>query len=200
MSGAQIRIVSDGATPRLAALLRTTQQRRPLLALAGKTAEVELKAWFRAANLYKPNRRGWKRSNFWARILGRTAYDPSKTTDRSAVVAITDPAIRPHVYGATIRPKKAKALAIPLRPEAYGVRPSSGVIAGLRFVPIGQTAKTVGYLQRREGAQMVSYYRLVRAVTIRRDPSALPPPDKTTRAIVRALERRIARQTRGGRA
>jgi hypothetical protein len=193
------QIITDDVTPRLRALTRHLAPGRgqALLGVLGKTVEVELRAWFAAANEGKANRRGWKRQNFWSQMRTRTAYDPALTTPTTATVVIADPRLAPHVYGGTIRPKESKYLAIPLRPEAYGVRPKSGLIAGLRFAPIGQTSNTVGYLVRREGkgpdAPVVSYYRLVRKVTIRPDPSALPPARLTSEALVRAATAFVAR-------
>jgi hypothetical protein len=199
MSGLGVVILKDEARPRLEALARSLGPggRRPLMGALGRTLEKELRAWFAAANGQKVNRQGWKRQNFWRQIRSATAYDPARTTETEAVVTIADPRLRPHVYGGEIRPKEAKYLAIPVHRAAYGLRPSEGRIAGLRFVPVGRTANTVGYLVRREGrgpdAPVVSYYRLVRRVRVRPDPSALPPAGLTTPALLAAAERHVLR-------
>jgi len=133
-----VTITRDSATPALAQIYDALApgRRKPLMAVLGKTAEKEYRAWFRGRNADSPNRAGFPRSNFWSkRIAGATNYDASQTTADRAVVVISDPAINAHVYGGTWGAKEAKYLAIPLRGEVYGVRPKAGTIPGLHFIP-----------------------------------------------------------------
>jgi hypothetical protein len=193
----EARVLSTEAQERLRALSRTLEPGRTgaLLAVLGGTLEKELRAWFAAANTEKPNRRNFPRQNFWAQVRTRTAYDPARTTANTATVVVADPRLRTHIYGGTLRATNSKYLAIPLNAEAYGKTPRSGLIAGLRFAPVGRTSNTVGYLVRHEGDKVVNYYRLVRKVTVRPDPSALPPASLTGGALLRAASAFIARPT-----
>ena len=181
-----VKIVSDTATASLTVLnatLRPGPARRAFMGVLGRTAEKELRAHFRDAQANKPNKQGWKRQNFWSRIRTATAYDSARTTDDSAVVTISDPAIRIHVYGGIIN-RRDKSLAIPLQPEAYGVRPSSGIIPGLFFIPSKRSGNVTGWLAAKRGEETVFYYRLQKSVTIRRDPTALPPAERTGAALL----------------
>src|ERR1035437_8163482 len=145
----------------------------------GVRAEAELRGWFYKRDAENPNKMGWPRQHFWNRIAQRTAFDPSKTTENTATIAVADPALAAKVNGATIRPTPPrKMLAIPMNAEAYGILPRSGLIPGL-FV-FRSTHTNGAYLVRREGNEknfgnLTFYYRLVPEVTVPKDPSALPP-------------------------
>ena len=128
----------------------------------------------------EPNKRGWPKQHFWARIRRVTAL--SSISEDGATVTVSDPAFGARVHGATIRPKQARALAIPLVPQAAGVRPSSGLIQDL-FMLRAKDGR--GFLAREEGQGLTLYYRLVKRVTHPKDPRALP----SRAAILSALER-----------
>ncbi|MCS6243792.1 MAG: hypothetical protein H2172_16235 [Opitutus sp.] len=187
----EVKVVTDEASQLLRGLTTTLGpgQRRPLMSVLGRTVEKEYREWFKIADAEKPNRRGWKRQHFWAQIRKATAF--AFATDDSATVTIADPRIRTQVYGGTIRPKEKKFLAIPLRAEAYGVRPSSGLIEGL--FPYRSKRGTL-LLGREEGGKLVNFYKLVRSVTVKADPSALPPPALTSQAVLTAARSFVQRQ------
>lgn len=192
-----ITLTSTAARERLAQLqadLSPGPARRAFMGVLGRTAEKELRGHFRDAEASKRNKQGWKRQHFWSRIRRATAYDPALTTDSSATVVIADPAIKIHVYGGIIN-RRSKNLAIPLQPEAYGVRPSSGLIAGLFFIPSKRSGNTVGWLAAKRGEETVFYYRLQKSVTIRRDPTALPSASRMDPALLSAAEAFLLRRT-----
>lgn len=166
--------------------------RRPaLMEVLGKTHEQTLQGHFLRKNR-KPNKRGWKKQNFWARIRRATSF-AGATADR-ATIAISDPAFGTHLEGATIRPRRTKYLAIPMREEAYGVRPSSGLIPDLFFA---QNKKGTKFLARKgAGGELEVFYFLTRRVTIPRDPTALPPRAESDRALVDSASDFIQRETR----
>ncbi len=171
-----ITIARDTATPELAQIYDRLApgRRQPLMAVLGREAERIYRAWFRARNADSPNRAGFPRSNFWSkRIAGATNYAGS--TDSTATVVISDPAINAHVYGGTWGAKESANLAIPLRGDVYGVRPRAGTIPGLRFVPSQRGGNVAGWLAAGEGKETIYYWRLQKTVTVSRDPRALPP-------------------------
>jgi hypothetical protein len=190
---AEIKILSDTATQTLQALRNAVApgRRRGFISVVGRRGESFYRAWFRRRERESPNRRGWPRQHFWARIEGATAYDASRSNENEAVVVVSDQAINAKVYGGTWGAKQAKMLAIPLRPEAYGVRPSAGTIAGIFFRR--SSAGNGGYLVRREGKKLVAYWRLVPRVTVAADPQALPPAENAADAIMRMAEAYVAR-------
>lgn len=184
--------VRDTATPALTQIHASLApgRRRSLMAVLGREAEGQYRVWFRRRNQDSPNKQGWPRQNFWSkRIAGATAYDASKTTDDRAVVVISDPAINAKVYGGTWGAKEADNLAIPLRPEVYGVRPKAGTIPGLRFIPSKRRWNTVGWLAADQGKDTTYFWRLQKHVTVSADPRALPPAGAVREALAaRALK------------
>lgn len=209
--------VRDTATPALKEALAKLQNRQPLLAVLGRGLEKDLKEHFTAKNA-RGNKRGWPKQNFWNRIRSATAF--TGATNDTATVAIADPAINAHYYGGVIKPKEAKFLAIPAREEAYGIRPSSGLIPGLRFVPTAgggmlvqrdlSTFKLVKDRRKgREGQQRVRqtgeagggvFYWLKRSVTIPKDPDALPQPATLQEKLQTRLADWLNRNILGGKA
>ena len=190
---AEIKILRDEATPALQSLslCLAPARRRPFCTVLGRKLEGIYRAWFRSRDSDSPNRMGWPRQHFWSRIAKATAFDPSQTTDARAVVVISDPAIGMKVTGGTIRAKQAKFLAIPLRPEAYGVRPSARTIPGIFFVR--SKGANGGFLAAREGKALRVYWRLVAKVTQQADPRALPPQGEVASQLLRTADAFVAR-------
>jgi hypothetical protein len=201
--------LTDTTTSALAALRQGIGEthRRDFMEVMGRTAQNTLQSHFRAKN-QQPNRRGWPKQQFWARIRTATSYDPAKTTDSQAVVAISDPAFAAKVHGATIFPKRAKALAIPLQPLAAQAMPKSGHIAGLQIIKIkGNTylgtitgkQETLSKTQRNRKRAVKSgirlYYILKKSVRTPADPTALPPAGTMDTALLSAADMFIRRLT-----
>lgn len=181
-----IQVTDEKARAELQRLRSTVDgpRRAGLMQVLGKGLEADLQDHFLRKNK-KPNKRGFPKSNFWARI--RTATNFASSDQDSASVAISDPAIRPHLFGATITPRNGKFLAIPARAEAYGTEPRGGQIPDLFFIPT--RGGRSGLLARKEGEALRVYYFLVRRVRIPKDPDALPAPADLGR---RAVERGTA--------
>lgn len=178
-----VTIVKDTATPEVQRIwdLIAPGRRKPLMTVLGREAERVHRAWFRTREADSPNKQGWPRQHFWARIRTATAFDPSRTTDDRAVVTVSDPALGAKVHGGTWGAKESKNLAISLRPEVYGVRPRASTIPGLFFLPSLRGGNTVGWLAThgnpQTGAQgITAWWRLQRRVTVPADPRALPQP------------------------
>src|SRR6266511_3008197 len=121
------RVIKDTATPELRAMI--AKAGRALMAALGKRLEVTLRQYFKVRG-QRPQKRGWPKQHFWDRRI-RNATALSSMTEHEVSVKIADPAFAAHYFGATIRPKEKQMLAIPLRAEAYGIQPSSGLIPGL---------------------------------------------------------------------
>lgn len=184
--------IRDEATPLLRRLHAQLApgKRKPLMATAGKALERALREHFKALDA-DPNtaraRKGWPKQNFWKRrVADNTRLE--RVTNHSATVAIASREFLMKVYGGTIRPGPGKrALAIPLRAEVYGRRPSANPVPGL-FVYRSRSGKA--FLARAEDdAELVLYYRLVARVTQKRDPRALPPSKDVRKAIDHTVNR-----------
>lgn len=131
------------------------------LKIAARYVGNGLRKHFRAKEQI-PNRRGFApRSNFWAGIR-------SAVQENGATVEINDKRFNIHLYGGTVVPKTARALAIPMRSEAY--QHPTNFFTDL-FVRV---SRGKAYLARRDGKKLTVYYLLLKSVYIRRDPTALP--------------------------
>lgn len=192
-----IKDTASGALQELSDRLKPGK-RRGLMAVLGKELENGLHRHFRQRDMDSPNKKGWARKHFWSRIRKSTAYDPSGTTDSQARAVISDPALAAHAFGATIRPAEAKMLAIPIREAAYGVLARSGKIEGLKVLKM-RGALFLGRLEGGAKHSYTLYYRLVRSVTIPRDPRALPDPSVLMVGVLARAKRHVVRQAlRGG--
>lgn len=183
--------IQDTVTPDMRRKIALLKNKRPLLAVAGKGLEADLRAHFLEKNS-QPNKMGWAKSNFWNQIRNATAlkhYD-----DRQATVAVADPRLATHVYGATIRPKEARMLAIPVHPSAKGIMPKSGLIKGL-FRPKGRWFLAI--LDANKKLRVM--YALKKQVTVPKMPDALPPLARlkasTGRRITAWLDRNFHRRS-----
>jgi hypothetical protein len=163
--------VFDDSTPLLMALYDRVAvgRRKPLMTVLGRRVERKLRRHFVARDA-EGNSRGWPRSHFWSRIRRATAF--AGASDTVAKIGISDPAFAMKVHGGVIRPVEAQMLAIPLRPEAkVAGRPRAKLIPGLFLL---RTKARGAFLARREERALRLYYKLVKSVTMKADPRALP--------------------------
>lgn len=189
----KVTVVRDTATPALRDLVNRVTPPRLLLVRLGKRLEILLRKYFaergRAGN-FKTRRRGWPTQHFWdRRIRNATAF--TMATNEEAKIVIADPAFMTHYRGGTIRPREKKALAIPLQAAAYGKQPSSGLIPGLFLLRTKKGAYLVAYGdgegRSRKGVQRATlhfYYKLMKSVTVPKDPNALPSDDVINTALL----------------
>lgn len=170
-------------------------RRKALMLVIGRGMQNDLHRYFRRKNL-QPNKRGWRKQNFWGRI--RRATSMTKATADGATITIDDPAIAAKVYGAVIRPYgPRKYLAIPAREEAYGIEPSSGLIPDL-FVRRSTTTGRPYLARREEDGSLRVYYFLARKVRVPADPEALPHEDDLSYDAGQRALRWLQRETKGG--
>lgn len=203
-----IRIkLRDGLSPALRRLVAQAQS-PSLMQAAGQHVVVLLRQHFRHAEQTRPNRHGWPRQHFWAQFARRIALGP--TTASRTVVQIQDPqgALQHKITGGTIRPKRGRALAIPLTgeayrrgakaripdafPDAFVLRTATGAwIVRARYQTRGTGRKRSGV----KGQRLEFLFRLVPQVTHAPDPQALPTADQLRTAAVAGVRAWLARRT-----
>lgn len=193
--------VSDGASPTIAALIASLEQRKPLHAAMGKRVEVEYRDHF-AARDSEGNKQGWPSQHFWARIRTATAY--RSADEAGAIVGIADPALAQKIHGGTITPKEGKYLTIPAIAEAYGHSARSFDFLQFRRFKSGAAALVESdrtFLKfgrkRKDGSRKLSdegrsqrgrvWYWLARSVTQKADARALPDEEKMTAALLEEI-------------
>lgn len=119
-------------------------------------------------NTNRPNALGGKRSNFYSRSSESVAFDANKD---QATVSVTQQGFALRYFGGTVKPVKAKALAIPARAEAYGIGPREPSVPELTpFYFKGK--KAIGGLKDEQDRV---WYWLLPETTHQADPSVLPP-------------------------
>lgn len=186
----RIEVNAAGAQAAMASIGRTLASTRPLMAACGKRLEKSLRAHFLQRDR-EGNKRGWPSRHFWNRtVRANTAL--ATVTAEAATVAIASPEFAQKLYGGTIRPKRGKALAIPITAQAYAAgSPREGGIEGL-FRPKGRRFLAV----RDAGGALRVQYVLVSQVTQAADARALPPEEQLGNEIRAEADAWVARQLR----
>lgn len=184
-----VKIAKDEVTPDLRKLLKLAERDGGLRAVMGRAGANELRKHFRKRNS-RGNKLGGKRTNFWSRVA--QSVNSPKHQGRDILVPINHPAIAQKVFGGTIRPTKAKNLAIPLVAEACGKSPR--VFDALTFAMTAGGTKLLG--TKEAGGAIKALYVLKRSVNQRADPKALPKDAAVVRAVGKAAEIRLRRRRR----
>lgn len=208
--------VKDYATPALVKAGEVLENRRPLLMAVVGAVKKSHRAHFRArqAEDSRRKRKGWAPKYFWSGSRGQSVEEKTnvgEVTNDSATLIISSPEFSQKLRGGTIRPKRGKHLAIPLRAEAYAAGSprewdAQTMRSELRLVPIRSKRGTLFLAQvgvddfsgplGSRGLRL--QYLLVRSVTQKADPRALPPPAETAKVIDDAIETYMARRLRRG--
>lgn len=199
--------IRDTETARLDEIRDKVKRPRALMAAAGKRVEKELRTHF-ASKDRQGNSKGWPRSHFWNRTV-RASTSFTGATDTAAEVAISSPEFMQRLRGGTIRAKRGKYLAIPLtaRAKAAGSPREGGWSGGgLTFIRtklgralLVEAAHTRLAFRRGRvagGKQMggEAQYLLVRSVSQRPDPTALPTEAQIRSAIDSEAEKHLTRE------
>lgn len=198
-----INIDSGELRNRLGELGRLAEHPRPLLMRATGAVRKVLQSHFKDRDR-EPNRLGGRRTHFWRDVYRSTQI--GEVTDQHGIVVIGDPRFAQKLYGGTIRAgkgtssktgKRTKALAIPVAPEAHGLRPAQlETQRGIKLFVIPRdfgNGLLAGALPGRKdkkntpGAIKV-FYALRTSVTQQSDPRAMPDRGTISKAAVEAAE------------
>lgn len=180
----------------------------------------QLQGHFRDKNRV-PNRMNAPKTNFWNQVANATSV--TEVSETGAVVTVAEDRFRIQLFGGDIRPKKAKALTIPLIKEARGLfarsyetkfRTRLFTIKGKRalFERVGQGGETLDRqtnVRVRQGKRSLTIplaggsrirpvYALVPKVTIKADPSALPPREAIVTRLQEEADDFLTREIRKG--
>ena len=111
-------IIDLSVSVELTLIYETVKRPHALLRVLGRRGANELRGWFRGRNR-TPNKLGGRRTNFWNQIAS-SVQSPVLVGATGVRVDVTHPAYGFKLRGGRITPKRAKALTIPVHPEAYG--------------------------------------------------------------------------------
>lgn len=184
--------ITGAATPELARIRNLVKRPAALMAVAGKRGEKHLRGHFLKKNS-EGNAQGWPRSNFWNKRV-RQATSFAGSTDTTAEIRIASPELAHKITGGKVTAKRSKFLAIPLTAKAKAAgSPREGGWGGndLVLTPTADKSKmllrealasTIGNGKRRiTGGE--AQYILLRSVTHKADPTAMPPQAEFEAAI-----------------
>jgi hypothetical protein len=158
----------------------------------GAQLKLDLEKHFLRRQRENPNKRGWKRQNFWRQV--KDSVQQATTDADGASVRITHEAIRAKVFGAKIVAKNASAVTIPLHELAYGRRAKTFENeVGTKLFRI-TSKKGNNLLMADIGGETVPIYALAKSVTMQRDADALPDDDKLAGSLLNRGRRFLARQ------
>lgn len=188
---------SDGFRVKMQRILSTTRNPRAIMAAAGREGANELRKHFREKDR-TPNKLGGKREHFWRQVMQSVQSPIVASSGHTVTIHITDPRFAQKVFGGRITAKKARALTIPVEPEAYGRATSTfeketGVKLFLISPEFGE-----GMLAGQIGNAIEVFYVLRASVDQDADPTALPPQQEFEDAITDRAQRVLDRQITGG--
>lgn len=210
--------IRDQASPALLAQLRGVQSGDFLKVGARGVANL-CRAHFDQLDQSRANELGGRRTHFWRQVK-KSVQNPT-VAGNTATVSINHVGIRQRLQGGVIRPgksinpktgKQTRFLAIPLRAEAYGMRPAERddlelvptKEGGLDFARGGllvQSRQTLlKKVRRKDGVRMraagevggLAMFALVMQVYQSPDPSVLPTTNAMNAAAVAAMSQLLA--------
>lgn len=176
----------DLMTPEHQRILRAMVRTRPVMAAAASAMRKDMQEHYRNQ---ASNKRGWPSRRFWQRE-GASRTHIAEVTDTRARVAVDSPAMAHKFFGGTVTPKRGRALAIPVRPEAYRAgSPREGAFPDLVLLRRKRGGKAWLGTVRNKVVRIL--YALVPRVTHRPDKRAFPGPRAATDAALAAMARAI---------
>jgi hypothetical protein len=191
--------VLDMASPELRRIAAELERPVLLMQAAGRRVEKDLKAHFRSRN-DEGNEQGWVRSHWWNREVAKaTAYQGATNTD--ATVSIASRQFLHKLRGGTVRAANGKFLALPMTNEAKAKgSPGEWTSKGDGKLQFVRSREGRAYLFPGEGEAHGAAYILLKSVTHKADPRALPPQadldaavgDEARRFLTRILRRATA--------
>ena len=186
----RVTVTLDGAAAaRLAWIAAQIARPEALYRAAGRAVANRLRRHFRELDGQRANRLGGKRQHFWLQV--RTATQDPEVEPGGATVTIAHLAFAQKLYGGTIVAKRARALTIPLHPDAYGRRAS--VFEQEQGVQLFRPKGKRVLMADLDGTGAVPIYVLAKAITQAPDPEALPDRSELEAEVLRAGERVLGR-------
>jgi hypothetical protein len=160
--------------------------------IMGRAAQQAIRKHLFAINS-RPNKLGGKKTGYYRRAANRCRVESGPDGSASVVIDLEGFATRYTGEPKVIRPVKAKSLAIPIHPRAYGRSPRE--FSDLAFVPILR-GRTIGLLVERKASgrgkkatiREEALFRLVTSVRTTADPTLLPTASELEAEGMRLLE------------
>ena len=168
--------------PALARLASKLKNRKPLMARMGGELNKLLRAHFIRRDK-EGNKKGWPRSHFWKKVV-HDATAVARVTETTATVRVASYEFAHKVKGGNIRPKRKRALAIPLTAKA--AKAGSPRLWKIRF-PDNPLFRPKGWdmLFAAKGKKsVIAHYLLRNKVKQFADPRAMPDMKRVRARLV----------------
>lgn len=183
--------LSEAQAMKWLARFRRDLNPKRLVEVAGRRWHTLLLRHFRAEVATRhatAQRLGATPTKHWANPTSYVHYTKGGT---EAEIAITRPGIARAVRDVTLRPRVARALALPIHRLSYGLRPAEAEQKlGLKLFRPKGTRLLVAARKDRRGNEKAwdILYVLSGAVFQKRDPTLLPPEDAVLTALTDAVQ------------
>jgi len=173
------------------------RNRPGIMKVVGRRGSNELKKHFRMRNR-TPNKLGGTRTNFWQGVAD-AVQNPVLVGDSGVCISINHPAFAQKVFGGTIKPKNAKALTIPVEPEAYGrtvatFQQETGIQLFLLKKKAGGMSNLLAGIVDEHTVKV--FYVLQSSVDQAADPQALPDQNQFEAALLDEAEQYLNRENK----
>jgi hypothetical protein len=169
----------------------------PALTAALKQGAAEVAHLFRAhwiqkdaaePNYFARERFGTRRTHFWRKISNSVGSVEVDTSGMSFKIPIKDKRLRQKVKGGPIVPKKARALTIPVHPDAYArsaaeLERALGVKLFILRTALGDAFLAAKRELRKGRKSVIRYYLLKRGVFQQPWPGTMPERSEIRKAF-----------------
>lgn len=194
--------IKDLVTPRMRRMMQRRLDLREWMREGAYNLRRYLQGYYGRKDAAEPNyfvreMMGVRRTHFW-KAVGESVGQPIVSRDTVAI-PIAHPHIRQKIYGGPILPVRARALTIPVHPDAYGrsaaeVESALGIRLFLRTTALGD-AFLMGKVRTGKGKRtsVFRYFILKTAVFQRPWPGSLPNWTAMREAFFRGVRRAIMR-------
>ena len=147
-----------------------------LVQAAARGVSNALQRHFRQRNASAKHREGMPRSNYWAHVAA--SVQTIAKGDKATVLVDHEGAML-HWKGGTVRPVKAKALAIPLAPEAADTNPREYDSGHTLLALVKRKGKAPLLVDKATGRAL---WVLLKSATLDPDASVVPPEESLVQA------------------
>lgn len=185
--------VRDLATPELQRMRRQVERPRLLMQACGRRVENMLHRHFLKRNA-EPNKQGWAKSNWWNREVNHNTSMTS-ATDTEAVVSVASRQFAHRLLGGKITGHPYLALPLTEQAKLKG-SPGEWTSKGDGQLTFIRSKLGACYLFPGEGQSHDASYLLVRSVTHKADPDALPRQGDLEAGVVDEAEKFLGRTQR----
>jgi phage gpG-like protein len=177
--------VSDAVTPDIAKKIAELKNTRPLMRAVAEAMRRAMREHYAAQ---PPNTRGFPSKGFWKKEgVDRVAV--ASFDDKQATVVVDSIPMAGKFFGGTRTPTKAKALSIPISPEAYKVGSASLFPRDLTLIK-RKGGKPPLLIEAKKKVWKI-HYVLLKSVTVQADARAFPPRTAVEPVVTATITEKI---------